>query len=1055
MHSLFIGLGGAGTYAVAELKRKMLDFGYDVRQDNFLFIDTEQKIKDEYDFIDDGFVPLSGDSNTTYSVNSVRNDAEEACKAHSDAMAVQGRHFFTWFDKSSPSLKSNRDLTAGAEGARMFTRVMLWKNYEIIKSRINNALSYLDENNKDQRIERIYLVSGTCGGTGSGSVLDLMYMLGEIQNSNQAHDVDLKLTTILVMPHGYIKDLKSADVRYEKYQTNAFAMLDEINACTKDFYLVEGGNEGKSFFKYRCRGDVNQQPFGFNVCNTLFMLDSYDNKYKKGTLDFAQVSDNVSNFLFAMESGSAAQEISEGNFCNITNTQIQSSVSVPYIKGFCATGMYVVQTWEEIIRKYVREKFIYQMYQHGFVGSDALKLEQNDMTKRAEDSKFSEILTDLKKTFLESTKSDFNQIFSVNKKDILKGVAAQMQDATATKENKIDDIFAKHPKKANWESLHSNMADFLVSVRKSTYSFCMNLVKQYSIRHAIAIINYLDTKYNGKYGEQKGLVDSNCNLTIDPPLFGGDRLDSCKKAFDAYIDYLVYRNLSNENDGYFDVCRNCLATAVDNIQTESRTLPNSDNQIREWERKFEYYLTSLRTDKTKKLIPELPENLLKQKNHELDRSYATLVIQTDDNKPDLSWDENNGKLLYSFKKQIMNEILSENGTWDSNWFLIEGNSFANHCSTILDEFMRKVVEKANASCLSQNEALSIPFMDVYKDLDVNSKKDVEDALVNYADIALSLTKPAESYGTISGQIVYLSKGLNEREGIGKELKTETTKRITGGRMGVSISSSVISDRLIKLYVRSGYGFDDYEFFKEYSNYFATYYRNSSQDCHQCFIHKKFLTARNEGMTLNELFDSDAKKDYQESLKNLWREKEGMTFKFAILYLVRLLMEQKDIGVMTHFNPIDSFLKETKDASTKSWMITLGTTNDFKNNPSMPIYTMKASMNFNMNDSFSRGDIEPYKTYLDFWYDILKVLARQANSFLTVTKMNQILNEVYTELYSLLSVQEQDDLSNLKQRYSTYLISNDVVQKDKYDKPILKEWAWKKFFEDCLIGLFDR
>ena len=469
MHSLFIGLGGAGTYAVAELKRKMLDYGYDVSQDNFLFIDTEQKIKDEYDFIGGDFVPLSGDSNTSYSVNSVRNDAEEQSKAiHNDALAIQGRHFFTWFDKDSPSLKSNRDLTAGAEGARMFTRVMLWKNYDIIKNRISNALTYLDENDHDQNIERIYLVSGTCGGTGSGSVLDIMYMLGEIQNDNQEHDVDLKLTTILVMPHGYIKDLKSTDVRYEKYQTNAFAMLDEINACTKDFYLVEGGNEGKSFFKYRCRGDVNQNAFGFNVCNSLFMLDSYDNKYKKGALSFAQVSDNVSNFLFAMESGSAAQQISEGNFCNITNSQIQSSVFVPYIKGFCATGMYVVQTWEEIIRKYVREKFVYQMYQYGFIGSDAFRLETNDSSYMTANTDFSSTLSDLINSFFDNSKSDINQIFGVDKKDILKDIAHKMQDAVESKENKIDDIFGKHPKKVNWGNLHFNMNAFLQEVRMAT-----------------------------------------------------------------------------------------------------------------------------------------------------------------------------------------------------------------------------------------------------------------------------------------------------------------------------------------------------------------------------------------------------------------------------------------------------------------------------------------------------------------------------------------------------------------------------------------------------------
>lgn len=1059
MHSLFIGLGGAGTYAVAELKRKMLNFGYDVKQDNFLFIDTEQKIRGEYDFIGGDFVPISGDGNESYSVKSVRSDAKNWMDSHSNALVAQGTHFFTWFDDESPSLKSNRDLTNGAEGARMFTRVMLWHNYDRIKSRISNALSYQDENGVPKKIERIYLVSGTCGGTGSGSVLDIMYLLGEIKDDNKKNDVDFRLTTILVMPHGYIKDLPEADVRKDKYQTNAYAMLDEINACTKDFYIGDGENDGKSFFRYRCMGSINQEAFGFNVCNNLFMLDSYDNKYKRGALNYSQVSDNVSNFLFAMESGSAAQEISEGNFCNITNTQIQSTVKVPYIKGFCATGLYVVQTWEEIVRKYVKERFIYQMFQHGFVGSDAFELSTNDVTLVEANNDFSKELEKLKKEFYDSAKADINQVFSVDKANILKIVASNMNDALATKENKLDEIFSKHPKQENWENLHSMLNDYLEAVKKATYSFCMKLVKRYSLRHAKALIGRLDGQYDKAYKEKMSLTATECSKVFDALRITrpSTLLKGCKNAFENYIDYLVARNLSNENDGYLDVCGNSLSEAIDNIQIESRKLPESDVKIKDWHKEFGKYLTSLRADQTRKFIPELPENLLDQKSNNLFSQYESLVAQNGDN-PDFSLDLTNKKLLYTFKHEIMDEMLHENGSWERDWFVIKdnANTFAEHCSTILDDYMRRVVEKANSNRLSRSETLSIPFMDVYKDLDAKKKDGVIEALVSYADVTMSMTKAAENYGTITGQTVYLSNGLDKKEGLGKTLLEETKKKISGGQMGVNISGSVISDRLIKLYVRSGYGFDDYEYFDEYGSAFDTYYGNPSSDQHQCFIHKEFLKAKLESKTLNEMFDSDTKKAYQEDLKNQWRGKEGMIFKFAILLMARVLLEQKETSLMKHFDPIDGFIKEERSETPKSWRITLGKTNDLKNNPKKPQYSVNASSTFNLLNTFNRADIEAYKSYIEFWFDILKKLAKKADVFLTDTKMNDLLENAYYDLNLELNDVEQDGLNSLKESYGVFEIDkNGNVQVDDYEQPILKQWRWSDFFQDCLFGLFDR
>lgn len=1059
MHSLFIGLGGAGTYAVAELKRKMLEYGYNVSQDNFLFIDTEKSILEKYDFIKDDFVPLSGDSNTSYSVQSVKAEADDWSKmSYSNSLSLAGKHFNSWFDEHSSSLVSNRNLNAGAEGARMFTRVMLWKNYTDIKQRINLAMSYQDQEKADQRIERIYLVSGTCGGTGSGSVLDIMYMLAEMQNENQEHDVDLNLSTILIMPHGYIKDLKSADVRKGKYHTNAYAMLDEINAITKDYYLRSEGNNGKCFFKYRCRADINQVPFEFSVCNSLFMIDSYDNKRKQGTLDYAQVSDNVSNFLFALESGSAAEQVVAGNFCNITKSQTQSTVSVPYIKGFCANGMYVVQTWEELIRKYVKEKFIYQLFQYGFVGSDEFRLDNESIAEA--NNTLSEKLRVIKNRFYNNSTADRNQVW-VDKKDVLKTIAAAMIEALTTKDNKVDDIFQKSPKKEFGIKIKESMDGCLSEVKDAVYEVCMDMVKRYSLRHAIALIKQLDESYDklyrgdlGQPGKIKTIKD------ICENVLGRDshRLEHCKTAFDHYIDYLIIRNLCNDNDGYLDTTRKCLIDAVDNIQVEGRKLPGSDIMIKDWEKRYKNYLNTLKADNTRKLIPELPNNLLDQQNNELERKYAELVLQiSDEDLPDLTYDVNNKNLLYSFKKKIIDDLLNDNKSWTRDKFSFENKAFAEHCSTILDEFMKKAIKEAER--LSQSSSLSIPFMDKYADLDSQKKKDVENALRDYADIALSLTKPAEGYENLTGQIVYLSDNLDENEGLGQRLKEITAKKYTGGQMGVSISNSVVSDRIIKLFVKSGFGFDDYSFFKEYERAFFTYYGNPTADHHQCYIHKDFLKARTEEkITLNEKFNADAILDYKEALKDLWRDKEGTVFKFAVIYLTRLLSTNEILStnLMKPFDPIADFIHEEKDDAAKKWEITMGTTNDFRSPIKRPRYIRNASTSFNLLNGFSRADIEPFKVYLEFWSDILKQQLLDNKDLLTTTKMNAVLAEASTDLIDKLTIEEGGNLAALITRYSEYITDGTGhPQLDSSGHLILKQWKWADFFKDCLLGLFDR
>ena len=118
--------------------------------------------------------------------------------------------------------------------------------------------------------------------------------------------------------------------------------------------------------------------------------------------------------------------------------------------------------------------------------------------------------------------------------------------------------------------------------------------------------------------------------------------------------------------------------------------------------------------------------------------------------------------------------------------------------------------------------------------------------------------------------------------------------------------------------------------------------------------------------------------------------------------------------------------------------------------------MNASSTFNLLNTFNRADIEAYKSYIEFWFDILKKLAKKADSFLTDTKMNDMLENAYYDLNLELNDIEQDGLYNLKESYGEFeKDKNGKVKFDEDEQPILKQWRWSDFFQDCLFGLFDR
>ena len=240
MNSLYIGLGGTGISAVAEFAKRAKD--RNLNQGNeFVYIDTDEYVLREYPSISEDLLLLS--KNT-----SPERVYEEALMLLAEPYASESekrsyKKFLQWFDADNPQMRTIPPHDTGSDGVPMLARTMLFANYQKVKHLIRNKLMYMDDNGQ-YKFRDVYVVLGTCGGTGSGILIDLLYLLGEIaREAFGGGGWQPFVNLLLVMPEGYIRKLNGADVRYRNYRLNAYALFDEINACLKDYYGFQGDDQ--------------------------------------------------------------------------------------------------------------------------------------------------------------------------------------------------------------------------------------------------------------------------------------------------------------------------------------------------------------------------------------------------------------------------------------------------------------------------------------------------------------------------------------------------------------------------------------------------------------------------------------------------------------------------------------------------------------------------------------------------------------------------------------------------------------------------------------------
>lgn len=1060
MNSLFIGLGGAGCFAVAEFAQKVRNHGSNINN-KFIYLDTDGAIREHYPFIKDSddFIALGGSSKQKgHSIQNIINDSIAIVTNKDKSAVVKKKHlrFLQWYDTN---IVSNEELTKGAEGIRMMSRAMLFAHYDPISRVIREKMSYRDPVTGEQKPRKIYLVSGTCGGTGSGCVIDVLYMLAKISKDLNIAATELPVNLLLVMPQGYINGTKTNSSLFTSYRTNAYAIIDEINALLKDYYgyyneqtdkkflLDEQGNNltdadgnnlveflinnkkaGMRMNDHDCRGEAI--PFHFNVFQNAFLFDSVTPQGYDMTHE--QRSENVANFLFALEVGTQANAELDSNISNHVRPEKYNSGGNEFVSAFAATGMYVAQSWEELTRKYVRDKFLYQMLCDGFVGSVAT-LDAGILG--ADTVPFTEKVTEIINNMKNEEGTGINDLLTsiLGKMGYvaMEGVMQTIKDSINSKKPNLIKIFtnANTDSKDDVNALAVAVDNLLEMVKTETYNRCAGWTKKYNLNHALQLATKLDDICDGEYKEKiKSIRDTKIEkYTVYKET---KRRKDCIELLDQYIDYIVYRNLSNEEEGYLDDCKHNLRAAIRSIGFDG--YEKDGRKIIDWESDYVKYLNTLRHDTSRSVWPSLDQLYNKDSfcmvaGNDVERDYASLVAQAENGKdPDLTYDLGRSTLLYTYKHQCFESIAESNGKWNE-YFDISKKDFASNIKVAFETFVKKA--DTMGLDLSKSSTLKKAFSDLT--LSGEDQNIIFQTMNSFDEVNL-----AGAYHMQEAPHVEIYVGDFERmTWLGDRLFPAGQNSLDKAK----VQDNTMDDRVFKLYVEFGHPLNEYRYFTAvYKPFFETFHaealKNPKKRHHQPFIDKRFFELGN----VHAYFEQCNK---AEELKVLNQKLDGnkSTFlKFCALFLYKTLKDHESFGLLAAKGMTSrKYFKVESVSKGKSKMkkenVVFGMTNEFDTWPTKKSYDPSGEeYRIEMEREYKDSEVKIFSKCFDLWLRIL----RNMKNYLDAQKLVEAFDEVRLKL--------NDSKNNSLSQFLQYLDTTYVQERNG-----IRQVDWEQMFEDFL------
>jgi len=291
--NLFIALGGTGFKVVSRLQQMNIDMydsgvltgGVSTPDPNYyVYLDTDQV-------------------STNFAGNAVGNttvmDLGPFRPANYYKTIPQRDEINSWFDTENITMPAS-DLKAGAKGIRQLVRMGYYyePNCNTALVSLLNQFHYKNKNaittnrnNLDNL--KVYVVSGSAGGTGSGIFIDVIYTIWRYF-IEQGYSGNMNVKAIILMPNSFLK-VNDPDLKL-KYKMNGYAFMNEVNALVK-FGLTNLDDQFHSFVP-----KINNHPSNQNwqPLNAGVIIDDVNDKFA-----FNQnfLYDTITEFLYTYTFG--------------------------------------------------------------------------------------------------------------------------------------------------------------------------------------------------------------------------------------------------------------------------------------------------------------------------------------------------------------------------------------------------------------------------------------------------------------------------------------------------------------------------------------------------------------------------------------------------------------------------------------------------------------------------------------------------------------------------------------------------------------------------------
>ncbi|MDR0468958.1 MAG: tubulin-like doman-containing protein, partial [Peptococcaceae bacterium] len=338
--TLFVGLGGTGADMLIriknEVKRRMIlpqnnegrIVGDTPRNIGFLAFDTDQDTMAKtwgiasFDRFGKEFCSLS--------VDDIPKVVENRCK-----LVDLGELAWQWYEKipGDSALK-------GANGKRQIGRLLLFENVKKVVEKIQSRVTELQKSGEGIKSVNVMLVTGISGGTGSGTFIDMAYLIREALNMLDVQNK--QILGFIVLPD--VNLLRGGNK--DKLSANAYASLKEL-----DYWMERDRHESVFAQNY---GQGVEIRISFPVFEYCHLLSAQD--FEGNPLSYDKVISSMAEFVFAYVAGEAGGQVSgntaiESMYNNINGyiDVIETKARIPANYRYLAVGTHKLEIpYEEI-----------------------------------------------------------------------------------------------------------------------------------------------------------------------------------------------------------------------------------------------------------------------------------------------------------------------------------------------------------------------------------------------------------------------------------------------------------------------------------------------------------------------------------------------------------------------------------------------------------------------------------------------------------------------------------------------------------------------------------